>query len=188
MGGTDKGLLDCGGRPLVEVVLDRVAPSVEHIVISANRNLDTYRRYGHPVIEDAAADFSGPLAGIERGLDRCSTDWLWVVPCDAPRVDGELLLRLMSACRNSGATAAVPVAHDSLHPTFALLHRSLHPSLIQFLAQNRRAIRDWLATLEATQVACDDHPDWFANINTPEELAAYAAGLSVGKSRPNEYK
>lgn len=186
MGGADKGLLDCGGRRLLEEVLDRVAPHVEHILISANRNLDAYRRYGHPVITDAMADFAGPLAGVERGLDRCSTDWLWIVPCDAPRVDGELLTRLMTACRSSNATAAVPIEHGSLHPTFALVHRSLHAALAEFLSRDKRAVRDWLAALAATRVECDDHPEWFANINTPEDLAAYAAGRTVGKAPANE--
>ena len=178
MGGADKGLLECGGRRLIEYALDRVSPAVDHVLISANRNLDIYRGYRFPVIEDAIADFSGPLAGVERGLDNCATDWLWIVPCDAPYVDSELLLRLMTACRDRSVYAAVPTEHGRVHPTFALLHRSLHASLTEFLSKDGRAVRDWLATLQSTYVDCGDHPEWFANINTPEDLAACAAELT----------
>lgn len=179
MGGADKGLLDCGGRPLIERVLQRITPCVDAVLISANRNVDLYRRYGHPVIEDATADFAGPLAGIERGLEHCMGAWLWVVPCDAPQADCQLLRRLHEACRASGSGAAVPVADGRPQPTFALLHRSVQTALQDHLARGGRAARRWLASLPAVEVGCDDCPDWFINLNTPAELAAF--GESTGR-------
>lgn len=177
LGGTDKGLIECAGRPLLEHVLARVAPCVAAVLISANRNLDAYRRYGHPVIADATADFPGPLAGIARGLEDCTTEWLWVVPCDAPQVDARLLDRLTQACRKRNARAAVPLENGQMHPTFALLHRTTLASLEAYLAAGRRAAHAWLKMLPAAEVECGDHPAWFANVNTPEDLAACAAHL-----------
>ena len=174
MGGNDKGLLDCAGQPLIERVLARVTPCVDGILISANRNLDQYRHYGHPVLADTMPDFPGPLAGIARGLEQCATDWLWVVPCDAPQVEAQLLARLMAACYAQKVTAAVPVENTQMQATFALLHREALASLRDYLEQGRRAVRDWLRDLPAAQVDCSDHPEWFININTPEDLAACA--------------
>lgn len=174
MSGMDKGLIECAGRPLIEHVLARVAPSVDTVLISANRSLDRYRRYGYPVIEDASADFPGPLAGIVRGLERCATDWLWIVPCDAPSVDAHLVERLMEACREHVAPAAVPIEAGQMQATFALLRSDLLPSLQHYLAQGRRAVHAWLQALPAAEVDCGDHPEWFVNINTPEDLAACA--------------
>ena len=42
MGGADKGLVEYRGRPLIEWVLEVLTPQVDELVISANRNLDTY--------------------------------------------------------------------------------------------------------------------------------------------------
>ena len=39
MGGIDKGLQDLQGRPMVQWVLDRLAPQVGSVLINANRNL-----------------------------------------------------------------------------------------------------------------------------------------------------
>ncbi|MBI5040438.1 MAG: molybdenum cofactor guanylyltransferase [Gammaproteobacteria bacterium] len=177
MGGSDKGLLDCAGRPLIAHVLARVAPCVDAVLISANRNFDEYRRYGYPVLGDAEPDYPGPLAGIARGLEHCTTDWLWVVPCDAPQVDAQLLARLIGACHTQKVPAAVPVESEQIQSTFALLHRDVLASLRAYLDQGSRAVRDWLRTLPAAQVECSDHPEWFVNLNTPEELAACAARL-----------
>lgn len=177
MGGADKGLLDCAGQPLIAHVLARVAPYVDGILISANRNLDEYRRYGYPVLADMTQDSTGPLAGIARGLEHCITDWLWVVPCDAPLVDAQLLTRLMDACRRQKVPAAVPVEATQMQATFALLQRDLLPTLRAYLDQGSRAVHGWLQTLPAAPVECGDHPEWFVNLNTPEELAACAARL-----------
>jgi molybdopterin-guanine dinucleotide biosynthesis protein A len=37
MGGADKGLQDLRGQPLVACAIDRLAPQVDHLLISANR-------------------------------------------------------------------------------------------------------------------------------------------------------
>jgi molybdopterin-guanine dinucleotide biosynthesis protein A len=184
MGGADKGLLDCGGRPLIEHVLARVAPWVAVVLISANRNLDQYRRLGHPVLEDARGDYPGPLAGIARGLERCATNWLWVVPCDAPLIDARLLARLADACREPGVSAAVPLEGGRMHTTFVLLHRDALASLLTYMKQDGRAVHAWLRSLPAAEVECNDHPEWFFNLNTPEDLAACAAQLPLREALP----
>jgi molybdopterin-guanine dinucleotide biosynthesis protein A len=38
-------------------------------------------------------------------------------------------------------------------------------------------VHAWLQTLPAAEIECDDHPEWFVNLNTPEELVACAASL-----------
>ena len=61
MGGQDKGLLVLKGKPLWEYVAHAMAPQVGHIVISANRNLESYRASALPVYQDQMVDFPGPL-------------------------------------------------------------------------------------------------------------------------------
>ena len=175
MGGHDKGLLDCAGQPLIAHVLARIAPCVAGILISANRHLDRYRAYGYPVLDDAQADYPGPLAGIARGLEHCTTAWLWVVPCDAPQVDAQLLTRLMDACRETQLPAAVPIEAGHAQPTFALLRKDTLAGLHTYWDQGGRGVHEWLATLPAARVECSDHPEWFVNLNTPEELVEYLA-------------
>ncbi|HRG17120.1 MAG TPA: NTP transferase domain-containing protein, partial [Pseudomonadota bacterium] len=49
MGGVDKGLVEHSGRALVAHMIERLQPQVGSIVISANRNVDRYSAFGHPV-------------------------------------------------------------------------------------------------------------------------------------------
>lgn len=178
MGGRDKGLIEYAGRPLIEHVLDKARPLADSILISANRNLERYTAYGYPVLSDHRTDYVGPLAGIERGLETCSTEYLWVLPCDAPAFSDELLNRLTQACEIAEIPAAVPDDGNFQHATFVLLRADTLDSLRAYLASGQRKVQQWLATLPAVQVDCSDHPEWFANINTPADLARCGLALS----------
>ena len=56
MGGVDKGLQPLRGKPMVQWVLERLAPQVDEVLINANQNLDTYAAFGHRVVPDDIAD------------------------------------------------------------------------------------------------------------------------------------
>jgi molybdopterin-guanine dinucleotide biosynthesis protein A len=77
--GRDKGLIQVSGQPMISHVLDALAPQVEQVIISANRNLNAYRAFGLPVVTDASRDFLGPLAGIASGLAAARTEWVAIV-------------------------------------------------------------------------------------------------------------
>lgn len=179
LGGVDKGLIECAGRPLIEHVLYKVRPLVDTILISANRNLPRYAEYGYPVLRDGRRGFIGPLAGIEQGLAAYPTGYVWVIPCDAPAFQPVLLKRLLSACLESQAAAAVPEDAEYIHGTFALLRAELSDSLRAYLDADYRKLQDWLLALPAQRVNCADHPEWFMNINTPEQLEHYARAIST---------
>jgi molybdopterin-guanine dinucleotide biosynthesis protein A len=55
MGGIDKGLQELNGRPLVQWVLERLAPQVGTVLINANQNLARYGEFGYPVLPDVIA-------------------------------------------------------------------------------------------------------------------------------------
>ena len=73
MGGDDKGLIEIGGKSMVEHVIDALKPQVGALLISANRNLSSYRRYGYPVAPDTIGDYFGPLAGMASAMRLAQT-------------------------------------------------------------------------------------------------------------------
>lgn len=170
MGGVDKGLQPLRGRPMIEAVLERLAPQVGPILINANRNIERYRAFGHPVIEDTIGGFAGPLAGFLAGLQACDTDWLVTCPCDSPYLPIDLVARLADALGDSGARIAVARAGGREQPVFALMRRSVRDDLRAFLEQGGRKIDRWYPALDAVAVDFDDRPDAFANLNSLDDL------------------
>lgn len=169
VGGADKGLLDYRGRPLITHVIERFAPQVDQLLISANRHLEDYLDFGYPVVTDATAERLGPLAGLEAGLAACTTPWLATCPCDSPQLPLDLVARLLAAAQARGAQLAVATCPSGLQPTFLLCRRGLLPVLRAALRAGERSVRGWCHCQRAVEVAFDD-ASAFANFNTLADL------------------
>ena len=168
LGGLDKGLLKLKKIALVQHLINRLQPQVAEIIISANRNIESYSKLGFPVYRDDIADFAGPLAGILKAMQECKNEWLLIAPADSPFVPDDLAARLAGNIQNN----KIAIAHDgkNLQPTFALLHKSLAASLEQFLKQGERKTRVWMQQQEHAIVDFSDKAKAFVNINTAIEL------------------
>jgi molybdopterin-guanine dinucleotide biosynthesis protein A len=176
MGGVDKGLQIFRGKPLVAWVIERLRPQVDSVIINANNNLDAYRGFGHEVVADEIAGFAGPLAGLHAGLRHTESPLLVSVPCDSPLLPSDLVARLKTALEHEAADLAVARTGDQPHPVFALCRHYVLPSLQAFLERGGRKIDAWYAALAVVEVAFDDEPEGFANINTLDELNTFSAG------------
>jgi len=178
MGGLDKGLVPLAGRPMVEHVLDAIRPQVTNIVISANRNLERYQRYGCPVVLDEEAGYPGPLAGVLAGFRATETPLLVTVPCDAPMLAPDLVRRLQEALRAEDADLAVASDGERLQPVFMLLPTRLTPSLIEYLDGGGRKIDTWYGGLRLAVADLSDRPETFVNVNDPTERERVEKQLS----------
>lgn len=171
MGGTDKGLLELRGRPLAAYALDALAQAAGPLLVSANRNPERYAQFGHPVIADPNDTFDGPLAGLLSAMQAAGTDYLLTTPCDSPFITAALFDRLCATL--AAKHASVCAAHDGqrIQPMFLLAECRLAPSLEHYLASGLRQVEGWLNAQAMALADCQDHPEWFMNLNTPEELA-----------------
>ena len=172
IGGQDKGWLEVNGQPMIEWILQSIAPQVPHIIINANRNLKRYQQYQFPVITDPVNDFSGPLAGISAVMKAAQTDYILTLPCDTPKVSANLVERMWHTLIANHADIAI--AHDGrrLQPMTALIATRLLPSLEAFLAAGDRKVALWYRQQKWTQVDFSDQPDLFFNANTEQQLKA----------------
>lgn len=167
MGGKDKGLVQVGDKTLYQHVLSRLIPQVGQVIISANRNQQSYRQSGLPVVGDLTADYPGPLGGILAGLTYARTPWIVCAPCDVPDYPLNLVEQLWQHKGNALAAYANDGERD--HPTFALLHTSLVDRLSHYLGQGERKLMLFMAAIGAQPVVFSEQQDAFRNLNTPED-------------------
>jgi molybdopterin-guanine dinucleotide biosynthesis protein A len=180
MGGTDKGLVELAGRPMIAHVLAALAPQVERVLINANRNQARYAEFGYPVIADLDDGFLGPLAGLAAGLQAAATPLVLTAPCDCPLLPADLAARLRAALAAADAEIAVPFDGERLQPVFALVRRELAGSLAAYLAGGDRKIDRWFAQHRLAQADFSDRPETFVNVNDPAERAALELRLAAG--------
>jgi molybdenum cofactor guanylyltransferase len=169
LGGVDKPLLPMAGRPLIERVLERIAPQAGALLISASRHHAQYRGYGLPVIGDGAWADCGPLAGLAAGLAAASADYLLCVPGDAPLLPDDLAVRLDEARRSRRALIAHADDGSGPQPLCCLVPRHLLDDLLAYLAAGGRTPRDWFARHPTATASFPEWPRWAWSANTPEE-------------------
>ncbi|MEA5098283.1 MAG: molybdenum cofactor guanylyltransferase MobA [Burkholderiaceae bacterium] len=173
MGNLDKGLQTLDGEPLIAHVIRRLTPQVGQLLLNANRNLETYRQFGLPVISDELTGFEGPLAGLQTGMRHCPIPYLLTAPCDGPFLPVDLAAKLANALDRENADVAVAVTGQDdnrrTQPVYCLLKIELLPQLESYLASGKRKIDGWYAPLKVAEVLFDDEAA-FRNINTLDEL------------------
>lgn len=174
MQGHDKGLLTAQGKMLIEYTIATLNRQVDHMVISANRNLDEYKRFKYPVFSDTQADYAGPLAGILTALDNIHEEALLLVtPCDMPMLPDDLAQRLSEQLLRQEAQICCARTKERLQPLVAIMHTGVRSNLEAYMKSGERKVQGWLQQLAFTTVDYSSQETAFININTQVELSQY---------------
>jgi molybdopterin-guanine dinucleotide biosynthesis protein A len=157
---------------LLELAWRRAEAWSPNIVVGL-RSTGQLGELAYPTINDDA-HIGGPLASLSAGLSwaaKRGAEALLTIACDTPFLPDDLPHRLAAAIE--GAAAAVPVSGGRIHPTCSLWRTTAASSLAAYLATGRRSLEGFadFAGFVPVEWTIEDH-DPFANINTPEELAA----------------
>lgn len=164
----DKGLVTLNNKPLIQHIIERISPQVDDIIISANRNIDEYKKYTSQVIHDKTDDYQGPLSGIKACIPDCKHEWILVIPCDIPLLPDDLVSRLNDT---NNSKLVVAKAHKRRQLVF-LMHNSLKDSLDKYLSDGHHKAMSWIELQNPSVVKFEDEAGTFLNINTQEELSS----------------
>ncbi len=170
MNGIDKGLIDYHGKPMISHVIDHFATYTRRTLINANRNLETYLKFGFPVLSDEQAEYAGPLAGIASARNHTDTPYLFVIPCDMPIIDISVLDRLRQTMQEQ--TAPIVVAHDGQRRQnlICLIQTPVLQEIPQYLAHHGSTVARWLDYYGAQSCNFSGQENLFININTQSDL------------------
>ena len=182
MGGGDKPLLTVGGRPMLDRVIERLRPQVDHMILNANGDPTRFSRYGLPVVADTIEGFAGPLAGLLAGMRWMQAHVpeapsLVSVAADTPFFPADLVARLAEACGRDEGTIALAASTAGTHPVFGLWPVRIADDLERFLETGASGkILTFADRYLRLNVPFDDLPlpggrtvDPFFNVNTSED-------------------
>ncbi|MCP3866898.1 MAG: molybdenum cofactor guanylyltransferase [Gammaproteobacteria bacterium] len=170
MGGQDKGLLEIDGRPMIRLLLDKLTPQTNSILINANRNTELYREFGYPVVPDSLKGYQGPLAGFLSAMAAASTPYILTLPCDGPLIPADYVSKMAGTLSEESASE-ITVAHDGkrMQPVYALIPVHLQTDLEKFLSEGERKIDLWYSRHQFALADFSHCPTAFRNINTPQD-------------------
>lgn len=175
--GSNKALLPLGEKPLIEGVYRTMAPLFREVLIVTN----TPEEYAFIPCRKVADIFpgAGSIAGLHSGLVNSRTDRVFVVACDMPSLNTELVRRL---CAMGGEWDAVVATNDAgyLEPLHALYSRSCLKEIQKALENGDKSILNLFERIRTRKVGWEEikgvegAPESFRNVNTPREYEEIA--------------
>ena len=172
--GRDKAMLPVGDQRLIELVIQRIRPSVERLIVigSVHNTRQLHDLQADAVLMDLKPDH-GPLMGIYTGLMHTETPLNLFVPCDMPWVEGRLIDRLVEACRDGIEFVTSLHPMEGIQPFPLLCHVKACRTIGTLLNRGERALQVLLRQPGAQLITVNEPELWrsFTNVNT---LADYA--------------
>lgn len=172
--GRDKALMELGGRPLIQIVVERMAVVCAEVIIVAG-DATSYTRFGVPVVVDRFRDV-GVLGGLHAGLAVAGYELALAVGCDMPFLKPELLRAF--AAWAEGYDVALLRHEGYLEPLHGAYRRTCLPSIEAAIRAGKRRIVSFFPHVRVRTIGLDDvrplDPELnsFRNVNTPEEWEA----------------
>lgn len=193
--GRSKATVAFLGRPLIERIVERVAPVADEIVITTNEaenlafldelDLDCELRLVPDVYEER-----GALRGLYSALSAASNPCVAVVACDMVFASASLIAHEAVALQMRRADAVVPCNKFGFEPFHALYRAdACLPAIAAAIEQGKVRARDFYEQVDLSRFEREDMEKavpgggCFANVNTPEELARMERSIQENGDR-----
>ena len=183
MGGRDKAFAAVDGEPIAVRTVGLFQRLFPQVIVATNRP----ERFAGLAVETVADRHPGcgPLAGIHAAMLASRSPWVFVVACDMPGLDPDVIGWLLSRPRTG--EAVVPRWDDDVEPLHALYAVHTLPVVERCLASGRWGMREFLSAIRVDYVderelrALGGAARSLLNVNTPEELAALGGRFEEAK-------
>ncbi|KZN14841.1 molybdenum cofactor guanylyltransferase [Marinomonas sp. TW1] len=173
--GQDKGLLLLRDEPMAVHVIRALQPSVDRVLINANRHMVEYQGMGYEVHSDAESVYDkGPLAGLYSCLAVSKSSHLMVSPCDTPLITSQEFESLLKAAKNAPDKIHYLQDDKGRHPLHAIMPvaSSLFALDVFLSQQDKLAVMAFYESFGCQSVRIDSG-DTLKNVNTWADLKAF---------------
>ncbi|MFD1553682.1 hypothetical protein DNU06_10190 [Putridiphycobacter roseus] len=163
--GKDKGLIEVGGIPIVQLVTNRLKEEFQHIFIISNNQ--AYAAFGFPTYPDLITNI-GPLGGLYTGLTISPFDKNVFLSCDTPNVLNQTIHQLLAA---SVVAQTTVVKSKKVHPLIGVYHQKDRKAIKEQIERKDYKLMHLLKEIDAKELdlsAVDEKE--FLNLNTQTDL------------------
>lgn len=169
--GSNKALLLHRSGRIIEVIYRKLAELFDEVIIVTNTP-EIYQFIPCRKVPDIYPG-KGVVAGIHAGLSQSSEPAIFVVACDMPNLQGDLIRHLTSLA--DGVDAVLPASAGGREPLHAVYGKGCLPALEELIQNDDRRVLSLLPLVRVRQVGADEVArfdpgfDSFVNINTPDD-------------------
>lgn len=178
--GLNKALLKIGSGRLIENITAKLKTLFPEVLL-AGSDPEPYVSLGLPVVGDVYRG-CGPLAGIHAALTAAANPYVFIMACDLPFVDLELVAFLVKNA--PGHDAVVPRLGAYLEPLCAVYGKGCLPAIETSLNKGRCKVTAFFPEVAVKYLDQEELSGFnldriFFNLNSPKDLKK---AIELGKS------
>ncbi len=169
--GTNKAFLKLEGKTFIELQIELLRKMFDEIFISANISLE-YECLNLPIYQDIYPD-KGPLGGIYTSLMNSNSSHTFMLACDMPFVQPELITHLKNLTKEYDVV--IPKSEKGLEPLHAFYSKKCIDPIKKALDENKLRIISFFPHVNVKIVELDklaslnSFKDSIKNLNTRDE-------------------
>jgi molybdenum cofactor guanylyltransferase len=174
--GEDKALKLFLGRPLIQRVIERLAPIADEVIVTTNRPQDY-----HFLDLRLASDLKpgrGALGGLYTAIASASRPMVAVVACDMPFASPTLLRSASRLLVEEEVDVVIPRSDAGFEPLHAVYRReTCLPAIEAAIEADQWKVIAWFPQVKVRVLRLDEIAQYdpsglaFWNVNTPEEFS-----------------
>ncbi|MFN0117789.1 MAG: molybdenum cofactor guanylyltransferase [Elusimicrobiota bacterium] len=142
--GSQKALAPWGEETVIETLAHTLCSLTPHVMVVGKEKWKLAGLKKIRIIEDHFQDFHA-LGGIVTALREAPTNKVFIVSCDIPLLEINLIELLLKNCSESLAT--IPIWDQNIQPLCGLYSKKILPFLEQALTNNHHKLQEILTAL-----------------------------------------
>lgn len=174
--GENKALKPFMGRPLVQRVIERLAPIADELLLTTNQP-EEFAFLELPLFTDIKPG-RGPLGGLYTALISAKYSSVAVVACDMPFANAPLLVAAAGLLSQDDADVVIAETAEGFEPLHAVYRReTCIPAIESAMEADQWRVISWLPQVKVRKLSPEElgrfDPQGLAfwNVNTPEEFS-----------------
>ena len=174
--GEDKALKPFLGRPLIQRVVERLAPIADEVIVTTNRP-DDYRFLDLRLVSDLKPG-RGALGGLYTAIASASRPMVAVVACDMPFASPALLRMASRILVEEEVDVVIPRSEEGYEPLHAIYRRdTCRPAIEAAIDAHQWKVIAWFPQVKVRVLTLAEIQTYdpsglaFWNVNTPEEFS-----------------
>ena len=173
--GEDKALKPFLGKPLIQRVIDRLAPIADEMIVTTNRPAD-YAFLNLRLVSDLKPG-RGALGGLYTAIASANHPFVAVAACDMPFASKNFFESAYRLLVKEEADVVIAKTDEGYEPFHALYRREVcMPTIEAAINEDKWKVIAWFPQAKVRELSPDELKTFdpsglcFWNVNTPEEF------------------
>ncbi len=170
--GKQKALLKIDGVRLIDIISNSLKTLSSNLILITNKP-SLYSFFPGRIYKDIVPS-RGPISGLYTALHFSLTDYIFLIGCDMPFVNIELI-RFMNRIRKS-YEAVVPNVNGKIEPLYAIYHKNIKKKVLKLITEKHYSLHNLIKNIKTKFIEkrmvekFDNTLMCFKNINRYKDL------------------